>query len=154
MKKQKSRFKLSEFTNPSGGVVWQVSGTLNGERIRRNRKTKAEAEAERQRLNIRALNEASDGQQIWTTLTHDQNREAIAAVNMLKRSGSNKPLTFAVDFFLRNFTEPASAKPIETAVLDYLDEKSRDEEKGVIRSRQFKSIRTGYCSIANEIEIR
>jgi len=142
MKKAKSRFKLSKFENPSGDVVWRVSGTLNGERIRKNFRTRAEATGERHRLDIRVLNETSDGQQIWTTLTHDQNRDAIAAVNMLKRSGSEKQLTFAVDFFLRNFSEPARAKLIESAILEYIDEKSRDEEKDIITSRQFKSIRT------------
>ena len=79
MKKAKSRFRISKFQNPSGDIVWRVSGSLNGERIRKNFRTRAEATGERQRLDIRALNETSDGQQIWTTLTHDQNREAINA---------------------------------------------------------------------------
>jgi hypothetical protein len=41
-------FVISEFTNPSGKIVFRVSGWLDGNRVRKNFETRAEAEAERQ----------------------------------------------------------------------------------------------------------
>lgn len=59
----------------------------------------------RQTLDIEFLNGESEGQTVWTTLTHDQNRDAIAAVNLLQRSGSSKSLTFAVRHRLEHYKE-------------------------------------------------
>lgn len=50
-----NRFKLSKFTNPSGQDVWRLSGTLNGQRIRKNFPSRAEAVAARQNLEIKYL---------------------------------------------------------------------------------------------------
>ena len=92
----KSKFKITPFTNPSGEKVWRLSGTLNGKRVRENHKTRPEAVSKRQEYEIERLNGQSEGQTVWTTLTHDQNQDAIAAVNILKRAKFNKSLTFAV----------------------------------------------------------
>jgi hypothetical protein len=48
--KQTNPFVISEFTNPSGEVVFRISGWLDGQRVRKNFPTRAEAEAERQVL--------------------------------------------------------------------------------------------------------
>jgi hypothetical protein len=79
-------FKIAEFTNLSGSKAWQLSCTLNGKRIRENRKLRAKAVSQHQVHEVENLKGASEGQTIWTRLTHDQNQVAIAAVNILKRT--------------------------------------------------------------------
>jgi integrase len=137
----KSRFKIAKFNNPSRDVVWRLSGTLNGERIRRNFKTRKEAVAERQVLEIKHLNSQSDGQQVWTTLTHDQNRDAIAAANLLQQAGSNKTLSFSVNYLLTHYKESAETMTIEAAVVEYVEEKTLEYERGIISRRQERAIR-------------
>lgn len=43
----KSRFKITDFINPSGATAYRVSGTLDGKTIRKNFKTREEAVAHR-----------------------------------------------------------------------------------------------------------
>ena len=59
-------FVISEFTNPSGEIVFRVAGWLDGKRIRKNFPTRAEAEAERQVLEVQRLQGATG---IHTTVT-------------------------------------------------------------------------------------
>jgi integrase len=136
-----NRFKIAKFTNPSGQDVWRLSGTLNGKRIRKNFPTRDEAVAERQQCEIEHLNGESDGQTVWTTLTHDQNRDAIAATALLKHSNSSKSLTFAVDYFLQHYKEAAESMTVEAAIREYTDEKSKEFERGLISRRQERAIR-------------
>ena len=137
----KSRFKITDFTNPSGTSVYRVSGTLDGETIRKNFKSREDAVAYRQELNIKYLNGESEGQTVWTTLTHDQNREAIAAVHMLKRSSSTKSLTFAVDYFLKHYRESAETKTVEEATAEYVAAKHIEHERKIISYSQAVAIR-------------
>ena len=136
----KHRFKISPFTNPSGGKAYRVSGTLDGKSIRKNFKTRSDAVAYRQELEIQFLQGESEGQTVWTTLTHDQNRDAIAAVNLLKESNSTKSLTFAVKYFLDHYKEAAETMAVEAAVEEYTDERSREFERGIISRRQERAI--------------
>jgi hypothetical protein len=53
--KQFPAFVISEFTNPSGEIVFRVSGWSDGKRVRKNFATRADAEAERQVLEIQRL---------------------------------------------------------------------------------------------------
>ena len=149
-----SRFKITDFLNPSGSRVFRVSGTLDGKTIRKNFKSRAEAVAHRQELEIEFLNGESTGQTVWTTLTHDQNRDAIAAVNMLKRGGSSKSLTFAVDFFLRHFDEGAEDVAVENAVEAYLLTKQVERERGILSIPQERSLRTTLRRFARVFEGR
>ena len=48
-------FIISDFTNPSGDIVFRVSGWLDGKRIRKNFVTHAEAKVEVDALEIRRL---------------------------------------------------------------------------------------------------
>lgn len=137
----KQRFKITKFTNPSGNQVYRVSGTLNGERIRRNYTTRAEAVGARQKLEIRALNEHEDGRTIWTTLSHEQNRDAIAAFSLLRQANSTKTLTSAVEFFLRNYRDAGDSKRLSQVVHEYLDVRSTEQARGIISVRQYASIR-------------
>ena len=54
---KRDAFKLSHFTNPSGQIVWRVSGTkTDGSRVRQNFKTELEAVGRKQELETEALN--------------------------------------------------------------------------------------------------
>ena len=154
MKMTSTRFKITKFTNPSSQDVWRLSGTLNGQRIRKNFQTREAAVAERQHLDIEHLNDESEGQTVWTTLTHSQNREAIAAVNMLKRSGSTKPLGFAVRYFLQHYKEAAESMTVESAVTEYTDEKSKELQRGLISSRQERAIKIEMKKLMGYFEQR
>jgi hypothetical protein len=55
--KQENPYVISEFTNPSGKIVFQVYARIDGKRFRKNFPTRAEAEAERQILGIQYLQE-------------------------------------------------------------------------------------------------
>jgi hypothetical protein len=49
------QFVISEFTNPSGEIVFRLTGWLDGMRIRKNFHSRAEASAERQTLEIQSV---------------------------------------------------------------------------------------------------
>ncbi|MBC2594713.1 hypothetical protein H5P28_10615 [Ruficoccus amylovorans] len=136
----KSRFKITKYTNPSGEEVWRLSGTLNGQRIRRNFRNRSKAVAERQKLEVRYLNETSEGQTIFTTLTHDQNKDAVAAISLLQKSDSKKSLVFAVNYLLDHYQEAAESKSVENAIIDYRQHKEKEVDRGILSSRQFGSI--------------
>lgn len=144
----KSRFKITPFINPSGAKVWRLSGTSNGKRIRENFKTRAEAVARRQKCTVEYLNGKSHGQTVWTTLTHEQNRDAIAAVNLLKNHDSKNSLSFAVNFFLKNYQPPEHEMSSMLAAAEYLEKRRQDLERGFIKERQFNAIRSEMNWIA------
>ncbi len=98
------KFGISEFTNPSGEVVFRVTGSLNGKRIRKNLPTLAEAQAERQVLEIAALQSDSRMRVTATCLAVDQLREAEAAFHRLK--GRSQSLAFYLDYALVNYRDP------------------------------------------------
>ena len=52
---QAPQFVISEFTNPSGEIVFRLTGWLDGKRIRKNFPTRAEAGAERQAMEIQRI---------------------------------------------------------------------------------------------------
>ncbi len=137
----KQSFKIARFKNPSGQFVHRLSGTLNGERIRKNFDTRKEAVAFRQKLDIIRLNEPSSGQTIWTTLSLEDNREAIAANNILKAAESKRTLTFAVKYFLEHYKEVAEQMSLPEAVKEYLLEKQIEMEREIITSRQLRAIK-------------
>ena len=137
----KSKFKITQFKNPSGAVAWRLSGTLNGKRIRENYKTRPEAVAKRQEYDVEVLNGEPEGQTIWTTLTHKENRDAIAAVNQLKSRGSKYSLSFAVNYFLKHYRAPKADMAAGDAAMEYLEQRDRDCLRGFVSILQFKSIR-------------
>lgn len=137
----KSKFKISEFTNPSGAKVWRLSGTLNAKRIRENYKSRSQAVSARQAYDIQRLNACSEGQTVWTTLTHEQNRDAIAAVHLLNSKDSSSSLSFAVSYFLENYRPPQNQKACDEAAMQYLENRQRDCLKEFISELQLKAIR-------------
>lgn len=136
----KHRFKITPFTKKTGSQSFRVSGTLDGKSIRKNSKSRDDAVEYRQKLDIKFLETESEGQIVWTTLTHNQNRDAIAAVIMLKRSGATKPLTFAVRYFLEHDKEAAESMSVAAAVEEYTNEKTKEFERGLISRRQERAI--------------
>ncbi|HVS52821.1 MAG TPA: hypothetical protein VHD62_10735 [Opitutaceae bacterium] len=81
--KSVSAFAITTFTNPSGEIVFRVSGYLCGQRVRKNFATRAEAEAEKQVLNVKALQGDTDVRTAVTRLTDEQLHEAEAAIRRL-----------------------------------------------------------------------
>jgi len=116
----KSKFKITQFNNPSGAVAWRLSGTLNGKRIRENHQTRLEAVEKRQEYDVEHLNGEPEGQTVWTTLTHKENRDAIAAINQLKSRGSKYSLSFAVDYCLEHYRAPKADIAAGDAAMEYL----------------------------------
>ena len=123
-------FVISEFTNPSGAVVFRVSGWLDGQRIRKDFPSRAEAKAEAAILEIQRLQGATGVRPAVTRLAEDQLHEAEAVFQRL--AGRPHPLSFYVDFALDNYREPAGRKPITAAVADYIALKEREREQDLI----------------------
>jgi len=94
-------FTISAFTNPSGEVVFRVSGWLDGKRIRKNYPSRAEAKAETDALEIQCLQGETGVRPTVTRLTEDQLHEAEAVFKRL--SGKSHSMSFCVDFALANY---------------------------------------------------
>ena len=131
--------KISKFHNQNGNVAWRVSGTINGERIRRNFRTRAEAVSEKQILEIKRKNAAKDLKTIATQLTPEQVREAEHTFRMIE--GRKQSLTFAVQYLLENYREAETENTLSDTIREYLGVRSRDAEKGIISARHYQSIK-------------
>ena len=106
---QAPQFVISEFTNPSGEIVFRLTGWLDGTRIRKNFPTRAEASAERQSLEIQQVQAESGLRTAITRLTDGQLHEAEAVFRRL--ADKPRPLSFYCDFALANYREPENQKP-------------------------------------------
>lgn len=95
-------FVISEFTNPSGEIVFRVAGRLDGKRIRKNFPTRAEAKAELQALEIEATHGDTGLRRTVTRLPEEQMHEAEAV--FLRLQGQSHSLTFCVDYTLAKFS--------------------------------------------------
>jgi hypothetical protein len=83
---QTTSFVISQFTNPSGDVVFRVSGWLHDVRVRKNFKTRAEAEAERQTLEAQRLQAETGVRSTLTRLTEDQIHDADGSLRIAPKS--------------------------------------------------------------------
>ena len=135
---QASQFIISEFTNPSGEIVFRVTGWLDGTRIRKNFPTRAEASAERQALEIQRLQAETGIRTTATRLTDDQLHEAEAAFRRI--AGKPRPLSFYLDYTLANYREPENLKPLSTAMEDYKLSKAHEHEQGQLSAPQLARI--------------
>ena len=129
-----SSFVISQFTNPSGEIVFRVSGWLDGQRVRKNFATRAEGHA----LQILQTH-AENVRTAVTRLTDDQLHEAEAV--FLRLSGRDRSLSFYVDFALSNYREPAHENPLAEAIAEYVAAKGREYEQGQLSISQFERIR-------------
>ena len=123
-------FVISEFTNPSGEIVFRVAGWLDGKRIRKNFLTRVEAEAERQVLEVQRLQGATGIHTMVTRLAEDQLHEAEAM--FLRLAGRPRSLSFYVEFALANYREPATQKLLTEAVADYIALKDHELAQDLI----------------------
>lgn len=134
-----SSFVISEFTNPSGEIVYRVTGYQDGKRVRKNFPTRAEAEAERQVREIQKLQTASGVRVAATRLSDEQLKEAEAVFGRL--SGQPRALSFYVDFALANYREPEKQKQLADAVGDYVAAKEHEFKQDQISPPQIQRIR-------------
>jgi integrase len=132
-------FAVTQFTNPSGEVVFRVSGHLAGTRIRKNFRTRREADAERQSLEIQREQATSGLRRIFTRLREDNVKDAEAAIQRL--ADSPHTLLFCVDYTLLNYRAPKQDKPMPEAVADYVAAKTREHVRTLLSLRQLLSIK-------------
>lgn len=106
-------FVISEFTIPSGNIVFRVSGWLDGQRDRKNLSTRAEAEAERQALKLAQIQAETGVRTAATRLTDDQLKEAEGA--FLRLESRTRSMSFYLEYALTNYRDPVSDKPVADA---------------------------------------
>ena len=136
---QASQFIISEFTNPSGEIVFRVTGWLDGKRIRKNFPTRAEASAERQALEIQRLQAETGIRTTATRLTDAQLHEAEASFRRL--IDAPKSLSFYLDYALANYRAPEREISIGDAAAAYLSAKRQEHARGLLSACQLKDIR-------------
>ncbi len=127
--KQENPYVISEFTNPSGKIVFQVYARIDGKRFRKNFPTHAEAEAERQILGIQFLQQ-TEMRVAATRLNDAQLREAEAV--FARVTGQPRTLSFYVEFALANYRAPATQKLLTEAVTDFLGIKDHEREQDLL----------------------
>jgi integrase len=117
---KREAFRLSHFTNPSGQIVWRISGTKkDSSRVRENFKTELEAVGRKQELETADLNhQAIPFRQ--TKLTPEQIADAERAFPELKAG----TLLGAVRFFNENFQDPLKPVKLTDAVETFRAEKA------------------------------
>ena len=128
--KHQNSFVISQFTNPSGEIVYRVSGWLDGRRLRKNFPTRPEADAERQTLEVQRLQGETSVRPTVTRLTEDQLQEAEAIIRRL--AGRSHPPSFYIQYALANYREPVTQKPLAEAVAAYLATKDHEREQDLI----------------------
>ena len=113
--------RISEFTNPSGEIVFRVTCWLDGKRIRKNFPTRADAVAKRQTcsqtLDIQRGQSGTGVRTAATQLTDEQLHEAEAAFRRL--ADAPKSLSFYLDYALANYRAPEREIAVAAAVETY-----------------------------------
>ena len=136
---EKNPFVITQFTNPSGEIVFRVDGRMDGKRVRKNFKTRAEAEAERRLLQIQRLQGESGIRTAATRLTDEQLQQAEAAFLRLKDAPQSL-LTY-LECGLANYRGPQQQKLLGEAVADYLAAKDAAHKRTLLSGRQLRSIK-------------
>lgn len=117
----KAAFSISEFVNPSGVIVWRVSGTKKGgTRVRKNYTTLEFAMARKQELESETLNMPTEHHLHRSRLTADQLLDAELALPALAGKVS---LCQAVQFYVENFRAPVSSPTLPVAIEQFLESK-------------------------------
>ena len=98
--KSPASFVVSDFTNPSGEVVFLRFRSTSATRIRKNYTTRTEAQAERQTLEIARVQAEFGGRTAATRITDDQLKEAEAAFHRLE--GRTRSLAFYLEYPTRS----------------------------------------------------
>jgi integrase len=137
--KQVTPFVISEFTNPSGKIVFQLYARIDGQRFRKNFQTRAEAEAERQVQEVSWLQRDTGTRAAVTRLNEDQLHEAEAAFRRI--ANLPRSLSFYLDFALTNYREPEKQKPLADAVAEYVTAKEHEFAQDQLSPPQMNRIR-------------
>jgi integrase len=137
--KKTSPFVISEFTNPSGEIVYRLYARINGQRIRKNFSTLAEAQSEREVQEVNWLQRDTGTRAAITRLNEDQLHEAEAAFRRLM--GQPRSLSFYLDFALTNYREPEKQRPLADAVADYIAAKEHEFAQDQLSPPQLARIR-------------
>lgn len=103
--KQGKNFVVSEFKNPSGEIVFRVTGWLDGKRVRKNFPTFAEAKTEADSLEIQLLQGETGMRRVVTRLSEAELREAEPSIARLAEKKHS--VSFYVDLALANYRELA-----------------------------------------------
>ena len=128
----------------TGSTSWRVTGTLHGERIRKNFSDKLDAVAGKRTIELQAMQDTSGFRLAGTFLTDSQLREAEAAFLRLKdvplppSQSQPRPLAFYLDYTLTNYKE-TSNKTLAQAKEDYIKQREADEQNKLL---SFVSLRT------------
>ena len=142
-----SSFVVSQFTNPSGEVVFRVSGWLYGKRIRKNFATRAEAEAERQVFEVGSLQTNGKVRAAITRLSDEQIHEAETAFQRLE--GHHQTLSFCVDYALANYRAPERQKLLADAISEYVAAKEHEFDQDHLSRPQLGRIRWDLKRLQN-----
>jgi integrase len=121
--KHSGKFVLRPVRASSNGVTYdtfQLSGWLNGRRIRKHFKNRDEALGEKNALEVEAANGGGEIRARNTRLSADQLAEAEAAIARL----GPRSLSLAVEWFLTTYKPPVTEIPIETAAEAFLAAKA------------------------------
>jgi integrase len=132
-------FVVSQFTNPSGEIVFRVYGWLDGKRVRKNFATRAEANAERDALEAERMGADTGLRRALTRLSEEQLHEAEAMFARLKEQP--KPLTFYVEYALKHYNPAQREMILPDAIAEYTTFKEREQERGIISKSQVGSIK-------------
>jgi integrase len=97
----------------------------DGKQIRKNFKTEAEAVAEKQTLESQVHEIESSAKPRLTRLTDAQLEEAETSFKRL----DGRSMTLAIDFFLKNYTEPVKPKLLSEAMAEFIAHKEAKNKR-------------------------
>ncbi len=116
--------KRRRVTGPFPYDTFQVCGWLRGRRVRKQFKSAIEAEGAKEAFEIQAANAAAASEHqikpVNTVLNSAQVREAEAAFHRL----GHHNMSFAVDWFLKNYRPPLVAKRLSEAVVEFRSDRA------------------------------
>ncbi len=137
--KHAAQFCIIPFTNPSGEIVFRVTGMLAGKQVRKNFKTRAEADAEKQILEVQSAQGETGIRTAITRLAEPQITEAEAL--FARTQGLPRSLSFYVDYALANYREPQTQKLLSEAVTAYIEAKDHEFAQDQISAPQLERIK-------------
>ncbi len=136
-----TRFKVDEFVNPSGAVVWRVAGyQRDGSRVRENFDRIEDARSRAAELEIGWLGGDVPAMPKVTRLTHDRLSVAERSFDRLGEDAPADELLKAVEFYL------AAGRPEDTADVPRLDDAVAQfgswlDQTSALRSRSKQSLK-------------
>lgn len=137
------KIKVTKFKNRGGSYSWRVTGTVNGERIRKNFASHAEALNEKQQYN-NVLSLDTQHRTAVTTLSDGQIAEAQDA---FERLGDDHSLRFAVDYFLANYRAPNCDYTVSGVLEDFYADKRADG----VRERSITQLKSTLTRFADYV---